>query len=115
MSVDRLSLTSYVQSWREEDGLGKVTAFTIEGLDLWFNSNDHLPPHFHAGKSGCWEVRVFIVEEKDGEPTFEKNWPRDGSGPARQDRDAILKATKQHRVALLEEWERKVLTDKEKG
>jgi hypothetical protein len=36
----------------------KVATFSVAGLESWFNSDDHLPPHFHAEKSGEWEVRV---------------------------------------------------------
>ncbi len=32
--------------------MGRVDAFAIGGLDLWFNSHDHGPPHFHARRPG---------------------------------------------------------------
>jgi len=39
----------------------RVDAFTALGLELWFNSDDHLPPHFHAENAGKWHVRVFFL------------------------------------------------------
>ena len=60
--------------------MGKVEAFTLQGLHTWFNSSDHLPPHIHVKRRGAWEIRAIL--------------------------DAVLK----HREALLLEWERKVCT-----
>ena len=28
-----------------------------EGLELFFNSSDHLEPHFHAERAGEWDPR----------------------------------------------------------
>ena len=36
--------------------MGRVDAFAVPGVELWFNSSDHLPPHFHASQVGEWEV-----------------------------------------------------------
>ena len=38
-----------------------VRAFEIPGLTLWFWSNDHEPPHFHAKRRGEWEVKVHFL------------------------------------------------------
>ncbi|MBI5488783.1 MAG: DUF4160 domain-containing protein [Deltaproteobacteria bacterium] len=95
--------------------MAKVTAFTIPGLDLWFNSSDHIPPHFHARKPGCWEVRVFFMDCAPGWLASKKVWPRGRGGPRRQEREAILDATLAHRVELLAEWETKVRTRKEQS
>lgn len=86
--------------------MGKVEAFTLEGLNLWINSSDHVPPHFHAGRRGQWEIRVFFLECTEGNLVYERKWGR--RGPSATDRTAILQAVLEHRVDLLEEWERKV-------
>lgn len=88
--------------------MAKVSAMAIPGLDLWFNTSDHLPPHFHARKPGTWEVRVYPVECSVGRLVFSMKWPRRGAGPSRRERRVILQATLEHRVKLLEEWETKV-------
>ena len=41
--------------------MATVRAFQIDGLKLWFWSGDHEPPHFHAKKSGEWEVKVLFL------------------------------------------------------
>jgi hypothetical protein len=85
--------------------LGKVEAFSIPGLDLWFNSIDHRPPHFHARRPGIWEMRVYILESTEIQLSYELKW---GSYPRRRYRDTLLEMVLQHRVTLLEEWEQKV-------
>jgi hypothetical protein len=43
----------------------KIDAFQIAGLDLWFNSADHQPPHFHAEWPDGGEVRVYLLRDPD--------------------------------------------------
>jgi hypothetical protein len=86
--------------------LGQVDAFTIQGLTLWFHSSDHLPQHLHVKKRGEWEIRVFFLECTAGNLVHEHKWGR--KSPSAADRSAILAAVLEHRVALLDEWERKV-------
>ena len=92
--------------------MGRVSTIFVPGLDLWFNSSDHLPPHFHARKSGKWEARVVIMECFGGHLEYTMKWPRRGDLPAR-DRRALLAQTLAQREALLEEWERKVVVREE--
>lgn len=86
--------------------MGKVEAFTLPGLEAWFNSSDHLPPHIHIKRRGEWEIRVMIRECSDGRLEFDHKWG--GRGPSSAEKTAILIAVLQHRTALLMEWERKV-------
>jgi hypothetical protein len=88
--------------------LVRVSAIAIPGLDLWFNTSDHLPPHFHARKPGLWEVRVYFLTSSADRLDYQVKWPRGRRDPGRRERKAILQATLRHRVELLEEWERKV-------
>ena len=86
--------------------MGRVEAFVLEGLKLWINSSDHLPPHFHASRRGQWEIRVFFLECTDTNLVFNVKWGR--QGPSATDRSAILGPVLEHRVKLLQEWEQKV-------
>ena len=88
----------------------KVTAFTIPGLDLWFSSNDHLPPHFHARKAGAWEIRIFFLACAGRRLSYARKWPPGGRAPGSREKRTILRSTLEHRTELLEEWERKVAT-----
>lgn len=88
--------------------MGRVSSFKIDGLDLFFNSNDHLPPHFHARKPGEWEIRVFFLlcSKKKG-LVFNPKWPPDPDISSKE-KSKILQRVLEHRVSLLTEWENKV-------
>jgi hypothetical protein len=94
----------------------KLEAFSIPGLDLFFNSLDHLPPHFHARRPGEWEVRVYFLQ--CGEAlAYDVKWAdksRSRKGRRRRRKppgaygQALLEQVTIHRAALLREWETKV-------
>jgi hypothetical protein len=85
--------------------MSKVSSFTIAGIDCWFNSQDHRPPHFHARRKGQWHVRVFFLMPKSGmiEPVT-----RHLARMAKADRNALREMGAAHREELLGEWEEKV-------
>jgi hypothetical protein len=87
--------------------VGKVDAFTVAGLYLWFNSNDHLPPHFHAEKSNEWEVIVRFL--RDPSEMIEVQWQLRSPGGAMLKK--LRSAAEEHREVLLVEWEKKVLVN----
>ena len=82
--------------------MGKVDCFAIHGLLLWFNSNDHLPPHFHAERVGEWGIVVRFLRPLA--QMIERVW---GELPTRKDRKVIVGLAAKHRVDLLAEWEMK--------
>jgi hypothetical protein len=88
--------------------LGQVEAFEIDGLKLWINSSDHLPPHFHAKRRGQWEIRVFFLTCTDKNLDFNVKFQFGKKGPSAADQAAILELVLEHRAALLQEWEKKV-------
>jgi hypothetical protein len=65
-----------------------------------------MPPHLHVKRRGEWEIRVFFLECSEGHVDYERKWG--GKEPSSADRTAILAGVLEHRVALLDEWERKV-------
>ena len=85
--------------------MGKVEAFAIDGLDVWFNSSDHLPEHLHVKRRGAWEIRVYFLLCTEGRLEFDCKW---GKSPSASIKTKILKAVLEHRAALLIEWEKKV-------
>jgi hypothetical protein len=88
--------------------LGKVQSFKIDGLDLFFNSNDHNPPHFHARKSGSWEIRVdILLSSIENGLVFTVKYPLNPEISSK-DKKQILKLVLENRSTLLEEWEQKV-------
>jgi len=83
--------------------MGRVLAFQISGLDLWFNSADHQPPHFHAERFNQWELRIYFLRDK--RDMHEKIWGKD---PRAAELKKLLAAAEEHRAELLQEWEQKV-------
>lgn len=81
--------------------MGRITLFSVDGLDLRFYSSDHEPPHFHARKPGCWEVRIFLLV-----PTYSVKWQR--TRISQKEIDTLLVLTEKHRADLLGEWEANV-------
>jgi len=86
--------------------MAKLECFTIAGIELWFFSNDHLPPHFHAKRKGRWEVRVYFLQSKTRE-MFNVVWQNDKEVP-RADMKLLEEMVSKYRLEILEEWEAKV-------
>ena len=86
-----------------EASVGRVEAFALDGLELWFNSSDHLPEHVHVKRRGQWEIRVYFLLCTDSELAFDLKWGK--KGPPSMTQTAIRKAVVGHRAALLKEWE----------
>ena len=55
--------------------MAKLECFAIPGIELWFFSQDHSPPHFHAKRKGQWEVQVYFLQGSTGE-MFKVKWLR---------------------------------------
>ena len=92
--------------------MGTVSVFSIEGLDIYFNSSDHYPPHFHA-ESAHWEIRVYIdTSSTDKGLDFDYKRPKQPSkrfhGITKKQRRQLLEMVINHRVELLEECQEKV-------
>lgn len=86
--------------------MGSVDAVALEGLDLWFSSSDHLPPHFHAKRRGEWEIRVYFLLCTDDELVLDVKWAK--KDPSAKVLARIRKVVVEHRAELLREWEHKV-------
>lgn len=85
--------------------MGKVDCIQVAGLSLWFNSNDHLPPHFHVNKTDDWEMRIYFLGCSDGFLDFDIKW---GNGPSAKVQRELLTMVLVKRAALFLEWEQKV-------
>jgi hypothetical protein len=81
----------------------KVKAFSIDGIECYFHTNDNDPPHFHAKKRDSWELRVWFLET-DEDFLFEYDWHRkEASG---KDFRRLAAKVKKHRALLLQEWQK---------
>jgi hypothetical protein len=88
--------------------MGKVSSFTIAGVDCWFYSHEHRPPHFHARRKGQWHVRVFFLMPESS--MIERVQSHVGR-MTKADRNALCERAALHRAELLGEWEQKVYCD----
>lgn len=93
--------------------MGKVTVISIVGLDLWFNSSDHLPPHFHATKPGHWGIRIYLLTTTAETLAWNLKWAKKAEGPSAKERRELSAAVSTNRVNLLAEWQQKVVPSKE--
>ena len=90
--------------------MGRVDAFKLPGVQLWFYSSDHAPPHFHAKRSGEWEIRVYFLLPPS--EMWELKWTQPpSSGPKRKQLHQLVSLAERRRAELLLEWEAKVIHD----
>jgi hypothetical protein len=87
--------------------MAKLTCFSIPGMELWFWSNDHEPPHFHAKRKGEWLYSVKFLEPVD--QMLELIWSAKKSRMSKTDRRLLQEMVEKHREMILQEWEQKVL------
>jgi hypothetical protein len=85
--------------------VGKVSVLIEDGLELFFNSSDHLPPHFHAERPGEWEVRVFFLREEH--QMVELKWGKLKKQSKKQ-LGTLCANVAAARGVLMKEWEQKV-------
>lgn len=88
--------------------MGRVECIALPGLEMWFNSSDHEPPHFHAERPGEWEVRVFFLRGRAD--MFETKWSARKGKPTPAQLGRLGRIAERNRLDLLIEWERKVRT-----
>jgi hypothetical protein len=88
--------------------MATVEAFQIDGLTIWFWSNDHEPPHFHAKRRGEWEVKLkFMLGPSDMIEV--ESWSK--KTPPKKVLKELTSRAEKHRVALLKQWQE--IRDKE--
>jgi hypothetical protein len=86
--------------------MAKLKCISISGIQLWFYSNDHEPPHFHAKRKGEWEYKVKFLES--AEEMFELVWSQKKRQMTKVERENLLELVEGNRIEILREWEQKV-------
>ena len=82
--------------------MAKVDAFDCPGIELIFHTrNEHPPPHFHAIKSGKWNIRVNFMRCHEKHLDFNVKYAIDGLGPSRREQRKLLELILANRDALL--------------
>lgn len=85
----------------------RLGAFSIPGLDLFFNSLDHLPPHFHARRPGEWEIRVYFLVSGP-KLACDIKWSRKARGMPASTLQTLNALVNGNRAQLFREWDAKV-------
>lgn len=88
--------------------MATVESFEIDGLKIWFWSNDHEPPHFHAKRNGEWEVRASFMLDRSEMIEIE-SWSK--KTPSKKMLKKLTSLAEKHRGALLTQWQ--AIRDKE--
>jgi len=81
--------------------MATVSAFSLQSVTIWFYSNDHEPPHFHANRRGEWEVKVHFLRQPSEMIEIVR---ADKKLPARTLKE-LSELAEVHRVELLAQWE----------
>jgi len=92
--------------------LPRLETFSVPGLDLFFNSLDHLPPHFHARRPGEWEIRVYFLVS-GSKLAYDLKWSVKKRGIPTSMAEALNAAVDANRAQVLREWEAKVSAGRE--
>jgi len=86
--------------------MAKLECFGVPGMQMWFYSNDHEPPHFHAKRRGEWEYKVNFLLPTD--EMFQLVGSTKKSQMSKGDRQLLEQMVEEHRFEILREWEEKV-------
>ncbi|MEM9275611.1 MAG: DUF4160 domain-containing protein [Cyanobacteria bacterium P01_F01_bin.143] len=86
----------------------KVENFHLHGLEAFFRSSDHYPPHFHVKKKGYWEIRVYIITSTS-KLHYSVKFPKNNKQlPSSKEEKLIVDFVRENREKLYIEWEAKV-------
>jgi hypothetical protein len=89
--------------------LGRIEEFSLQGLQAFFRSNDHRPPHFHVKKSGVWEIRVYVLTSSKNGLDYSFKFPKNKSvNLTSKEKKAILSFVIENREKLLLLWSTQV-------
>jgi hypothetical protein len=96
-------------SIKESFCLGRIEEFNLQGLQAFFRSHDHRPPHFHVKKAGMWEIRVYILTSSKNGLDYSFKFPKNKSVTlSSKEEKAILHLITSNREKLLLDWHTQV-------
>ncbi len=89
--------------------MGRIEYLNYQGLQAFFRSNDHHPPHFHIKKAGIWEIRVYILTSSTNGLDYSFKFPKNQSVILTpKDKKTNLLFVTSNREKLLLDWETQV-------
>lgn len=97
-------------SWASFQSIAKLKS--LKGLEFWFWSHDHIPPHFNVRRIGHWEIKVNIdlttADKLSWQYTYPKKRGKRFHGFTGQQERQLNEFIKTNRDRILLEWEQKV-------
>ena len=85
------------------------------GIEIFFHTLDHLPPHVHAMKPGEWEIRIDLDRTSKANGLIytmkfppQKKLPKGFSPLTSNERKQLLKYIVKEKAELLKLWQQKV-------
>lgn len=91
--------------------MGKAD-YQIEGYEIFWYSNDHLPAHFNIERRGEWGIKVYFLLSDSTSLNYEIVWQNKQHGPSSKELAVFRQYVIDNKEHLLKEWETKVcITD----
>jgi hypothetical protein len=76
----------------------------IDGMEVKFYSNDHMPPHFHVQRKGEWKITVRFLTSNSKLLDYTLDWKKTKEGPNRSDIERIINYIIINRDSIVAKW-----------
>lgn len=90
--------------------MAALSAFKLDGYELYIHSGDHDPPHFHLSEKGeNWVVKILFLTSTDTfldwVPSIPKRPSKDFTPLRHQKKKELLALIATHRDDILRQWQ----------
>src|SRR5580658_2543345 len=79
----------------------------IDGLEVKFYSNDHMPEHFHVLQKDEWEIVVRFLNANRKVLDYTLEWKKTKEGPGRSDIQKIINYIIDNKDLIIIKWNSK--------
>jgi len=82
-----------------------VNCFKLDGLRCIIHTRDHQPPHFHAIRTGEWEIVIFILTTTFSELDYRIVWSLKLKKIPAHYSNVLIGVVVKNRIELMKEWQ----------
>jgi hypothetical protein len=79
----------------------------IDGMEVKFYSNDHMPEHFHVLQKGEWEIVVRFLTSNSRILDYTLEWKKTREGPGRSHIQKIINYIIKYEDLIITKWNSK--------
>jgi hypothetical protein len=79
----------------------------IDGMEVKFYSNDHMPEHFHIQRKGEWKIIVRFLTSNSKVLDYTLEWKKTKEGPGRSDTQKIIDYIINYKDLIIIKWNSK--------